>query len=194
VTGKFPLAPPFRETGNFMPHPLDETEAGEVLRLATEAAVALGVRSGVLHVEIKLTPDGPRIIEVNGRVAGGAIDLIFARRNDHSLTQLAALAALGTPLDVVAEEPATWPGPFDYEFFAQPPMTAARLVSVRGSDGIIGTAGAETVAANRSPGDELDWRNGSQEYVLRVTGTAPDREAVAAVPDAILAVASITYE
>ena len=86
---RFPLAEPFRETGDFMPHPLETEEAETVVAVAIAAAEALGVRSGALHTEIKLTPDGPRIIEVNGRIGGGAIDALYARRFGTSLTELA---------------------------------------------------------------------------------------------------------
>jgi biotin carboxylase len=75
ITGKFPLAPPFRETGNFWPPAIDHGEAERIGSLATRALAALGVRSGITHTEIKLTPDGPRIIEVNGRLGGGIAEL-----------------------------------------------------------------------------------------------------------------------
>jgi len=194
VTGKFPLAEPFRESGNFMPHPLDADLAAEVLELGSAAARALGVENGALHVEVKLTPDGPRVIEVNGRVGGGAIDALFARRHGVSLTELAVDVALGRPLDVSAEVPVTSAGPFDYEFFAQPPLSARALRSIAGSDRIVGVAGAVEAAANRAPGDTLDWRNGSQGYVLRVSGRADDLAGVLAAPAAILAAANIQYD
>jgi biotin carboxylase len=194
VTGKFPLVEPFREAGNFMPHPLGTSEVATVLELASATARALGVRTGALHVEIKLTPSGPRIIEVNGRIGGGAIDGIYLKRTGTSLTELAARIALGQPVELTAEAPAEWSGPFIYEFFAQPPTTAARLVGVADGHQIVGTAGAETVAVNRVPGDELNWRAGSQGYVLRVGGVASDRSTLAAVPGAVVDAAGIEYD
>ncbi|MFN8051615.1 MAG: ATP-grasp domain-containing protein [Acidimicrobiales bacterium] len=194
VTGKFPLEPPFRETGNFMPHPLEEAEAAAVLTLAVDAATALGVRSGALHTEIKLTPDGPRVIEVNGRVGGGAIDAIHQRVHGRSLTELAAAVALGHRVELVAEAPSRSDGPFSYEFFVQPPATATTLRSLGPTEPILGVAGARTASANRSPGDALDWRRGSQGYVLQVGGEAPDRATLEAVPTAITAAAAIEYD
>jgi biotin carboxylase len=75
VTGKFPLAAPFRETGNFWPPAIGEDEIAGIRSLATRALQALGVRSGIAHTEIKLTKDGPRIIEINGRLGGGIAEL-----------------------------------------------------------------------------------------------------------------------
>ncbi len=193
VTGKFPLARQFRETGNFLPHPLSRADAADVVELAEAAAAALEVHAGALHTEIKLTPDGPRIIEVNGRVGGGAIDSLYARTHGISLTELAVAVALGDRVDLVPEAPAHHQGPFAYDFFVQPPIWAKRLESVAGVDSILERRGVETVAANRSPGDELDWRAGSQGYILQVSGTAADLSELAAVPASILAVAEVGY-
>ena len=193
VTGKFPLVEPFREAGNFMPHPLDEADAATVIELSIAAAQALGVRSGALHTEIKLTPDGPRVIEVNGRIGGGAIDPLFTRRFGRSLTELAALVALGQDVDLPTEAPAAWTGPFSYEYFAQPPTSATGLRAFGGLGAVVGTAGAEELTVNKSPGDHLDWRKGSQGYVLRVTGTAADLATLVSVPTEILAAAAIEY-
>ena len=76
VTGRFPLAENFRETGFFIPAALSDEDQVEVLDLATSAIAALGVTTGCLHSEIKFTPDGPRLIEVNGRVGGGVPEML----------------------------------------------------------------------------------------------------------------------
>ncbi|MEU8432823.1 ATP-grasp domain-containing protein [Streptomyces sp. NPDC029216] len=47
---------------------------GEVLgRYAYDVLDALGIRHGPGHLEIKLTPDGPRLVEAGARIAGGDI-------------------------------------------------------------------------------------------------------------------------
>ena len=46
------------------------------MELAERAARALGVDVGCLHTEIKLTIDGPRVIEVNGRLGGGIPEML----------------------------------------------------------------------------------------------------------------------
>lgn len=193
LTGKFPLAPPFRERGNFLPHPLHADDAAAVMEVAVNASRALGVASGALHVEVKMTPDGPRVIEVNGRIGGGAIDLLHRAHTGRSLTEIAALVALGRAPAVTAEVPAEHAGPFRYQFFLQPPVEATSLVGMAVGDAVIGVAGADDVAPNRSAGDALDWRRGSQGYVVRVGGTAADRTALSAVPEALTAAVSPTY-
>jgi hypothetical protein len=61
VTGKLPLAGPFRETGHFIPSTLSAAADSEVLALAAAATTALGITDGVTHAEVKLTCDGPRV-------------------------------------------------------------------------------------------------------------------------------------
>jgi biotin carboxylase len=78
ITGRFPPAEPFRESGFFIPSALDHDERDAVLEVAGAATAAIGVTVGCLHTEIKLTPDGPRVIEVNGRVGGGTPEMLAA--------------------------------------------------------------------------------------------------------------------
>jgi hypothetical protein len=45
----------------------------ELLALLGDTHKALGFTDGVTHTEIKLSPTGPKVIEVNGRLGGGMI-------------------------------------------------------------------------------------------------------------------------
>jgi hypothetical protein len=187
VTGKFPLADPCRETGNFLPHHLGTDEARAVEALAVRAAGALGVVSGALHIEVKLTPAGPRIIEVNGRIGGGGIDALYAMVHGRSLTGIAVSVALGEPLDL-GSSPAPWPGTtvppggFAYACFLQAPMSARSLTGLGNLVPLQRLAGVEATMVNRQVGDTLDWRDGSQGYLVSVRGVADSLEALARVP------------
>ena len=44
--------------------------------MASEATKAVGVTIGCLHIEIKLTDQGPVVIEVNGRPGGGMSEML----------------------------------------------------------------------------------------------------------------------
>ncbi|HTZ43981.1 MAG TPA: ATP-grasp domain-containing protein [Jatrophihabitans sp.] len=102
ISGKLPLVPPFRERGHIWPSTLDEHDEGLVKDLITRALRALGVRLGFTHTELKLTPTGPRIIEVNGRLGGGLNDLgRIAYGVD--LVQIAGQVALGQPVPPIPE-------------------------------------------------------------------------------------------
>lgn len=94
VTDRAPLAPPFRETGVIMPSTLDDDKQQQVKDVAEQAARAVGATDGGTHIEMMLTKDGPRIIEVNGRFGGSFPDLWHAASDFDAITQ-AGKVALG---------------------------------------------------------------------------------------------------
>ena len=128
VTGKLPLLPPFRECANLRPHGVPLAEADAAADLAVRAARALGVTDGVLHAEVKLTADGPHIIEVNGRL-GGFIAEITRRATGLDLIATAGRVALGEPVEVAYEEPDR----VMFQWFDNPPLGANRLLAVTGA-------------------------------------------------------------
>ena len=50
--------------------------------------------TGGSHTEVKLTPDGPRVIEVNGRLGGGIPEMLF-QASGESIMRLSMRIALG---------------------------------------------------------------------------------------------------
>jgi biotin carboxylase len=85
----------------FVPAAVDDASRDLVLDLATAATKALSVRTGFLDTEIKLTPSGPRVIEVNGRLGGGLPDLL-QQAAGFDLLRWTLRAALGEPVTVGA--------------------------------------------------------------------------------------------
>jgi biotin carboxylase len=131
VTGKFPQSSGFREVGDFWPAGLAEPATHRIERLVSDALHALGVRTGIAHTEVKLTPAGPRIIEVNGRLGGEVADLARAAYG-LDVAALAARIALGLPVPLPARELSA----VFYIATAIAPLSAVRLRAVRGVDRI----------------------------------------------------------
>jgi biotin carboxylase len=180
VTGRTPLALPFRETGSFVPSTLAGVQLDQVLATAAAAARALGVTSGCLHTEVKLTPVGPRIIEVNGRIGGGGVPQLVESTTGFSLHRAACEIALGEHVHVSGPLPTEQVA---YFLVVQPPQQAHRLVSLDGVEGLRALAGVSAVSVNRQIGDEIDWTDGSYGYLLSLTGVAPDHASMLAVSD-----------
>lgn len=87
------FAPYFEEVG----HTVDAGDPllPEVAPVAVQAVQALGVTTGVQHVEMRLTPTGPRIIEVNSRIGGDLIGKLVRLATGLDLPRIAADIACG---------------------------------------------------------------------------------------------------
>ncbi|MEU3744009.1 MULTISPECIES: ATP-grasp domain-containing protein [Streptomyces] len=67
------MEPYFEETGHVVDAADPLLSDAGLLDVLTRAHRALGVQDGITHTEVKLTPAGPAIVEVNGRLGGGLI-------------------------------------------------------------------------------------------------------------------------
>jgi biotin carboxylase len=190
VTGRFPLAAPFRETGFFIPADLPQAQLAAALEVATAALRALGVQTGDCHTEIKLTPDGPRVIEVNGRLGGGVPEMLF-QASGVSIFELSMRVALGETVVVDGPVPCARVG---WRFLFQPPTAARRVVSIEGLDRLAELSGVNEVFVNRSPGDPIDWREGTRHYIYSVYGVSADYDELLEIDRFIHEEVSIAYE
>jgi len=65
--------PHFTEIADMFPSILPEPATLALARAATDALAAIGHDFGPAHTEVTMTAEGPRVIEVNSRLAGGQI-------------------------------------------------------------------------------------------------------------------------
>jgi biotin carboxylase len=189
LTGRFPLAENFRETGFFIPAALDPADQQAVLALATSAIEALGIRTGCLHTEVKFTPDGPRIIEVNGRVGGGVPEMLD-RAAGVALIDLTLRLALGE--EIVIDGPVATER-IGYRFFLQPPAVSATVAAITGIDTVSDYPGVDTISVHQGPGADLDWRDGSRNHIMAVVGSAQDYAELQAVDRLLHREVTVTY-
>jgi biotin carboxylase len=97
VTDKFPPATPFRETGDLMPSWLSVTQRHEIESVTTAAIRAMEASHGALHTELKLTRNGPTVIEVNGRLGGYIARSLETVCNYDVVTEIGRLALGASP-------------------------------------------------------------------------------------------------
>jgi len=62
--------PFFMETGDYLPPRIGSAEEAELIKVTESALIILGVRDSLAHVEVKLSKDGPKIIEIASRMGG----------------------------------------------------------------------------------------------------------------------------
>lgn len=190
VTGRFPPAPTFRETGFFIPAILPADVQRASVELAERAARAIGVRDGCLHTEVKITPDGPRIIEVNGRLGGGIPDMLELAAGV-SLLEHSFRIALGQDPRIDGPLACDRVG---YRFFLQPPQITATVAAVDGLQRVADHPGVDNVTVHRGPGAVVDWKDGTRVFVVAVVGSAPDHEHVLEVDRMLREDVSVSYE
>ena len=189
LTGRFPLAPNFRETGFFIPADLQAKEKADVLKLCTQAITALEIETGCLHTEVKFTPEGPRVIEINGRVGGGVPEML-KRATGVSLLAATLRMALGQPASLHGTLPTDRIG---YRFFLQPPAVTASVAAIDGIETFARRSGADSISIHQGPGADIDWRDGTRNYILSVLGSVESYEELQAVEKLLQDEISVTY-
>jgi S-sulfo-L-cysteine synthase (3-phospho-L-serine-dependent) len=160
VVGKHLSAHPhFVELGHDLPAPVSSAQRRAVAGGAVDVLRALGLRWGAAHVELRLTSDGPRVVEVNPRLAGGMIPAAVAAGFGVDLVDAVVAKAAG--LDVGRVE-------------ASAGGEAAIRFAVADQDGVVtGVTGVER--ALRVPGVERIVVTAPAGTVVRVRGSFQDR-------------------
>jgi cysteine synthase A len=142
VTG----SPYFVEHRHVFPAPLPPAVAARLEAVARDAVRATGIELGPTHTELRLTDDGPAVIEVNPRLAGGMIPELIRLATGTELIEQQLRVALGRPPEPAAE-PARHAG---IQF-----LLADRegpLAAVDGADDARAVTGIDRVVVTARPG------------------------------------------
>lgn len=133
ITDKSLTGPPaFVESGHMFPARLDDGIARELTAYVRDALGAIDYTHGLSHTEVRLTAQGPRIIEINPRQAGGYIfDLVRLVTGTHPLEMLVELS--------IGQAPRTGSGRAEAAsaavYFVVSPRPG-RLTAVEGTEGL----------------------------------------------------------
>jgi biotin carboxylase len=99
-------APFFVETGHDVPAALTDEQRQACIDEAIGAVRALGLNFGCLHIELRLAPQGPTIIEVNPRLAGGMLPTLVEYVYGIDLIEFQIESACGTlRVPAIPEQP-----------------------------------------------------------------------------------------
>lgn len=183
----------FVELGHSFPSSLPESVVSAIGDLAVESLRAVGFDLGMAHVEIKVTPDGPKLVEINPRPAGGKITYLVDRALGIRSLELVTRQYLGQPLPAEVV-PATPVAGAAIRYLTAP---AGRVVSVGGQDRAAALPGVEEVVVKPKPGAVLNEvrRNGDRAgHVLVIAETAQlaQRTAEAAAREIIIRTEPVT--
>jgi len=94
-----PLEGPFfEETIYVTPSRQPESTQRSIAQVASHAALALGLRRGPIHAELRITQAGPLVIEIAGRSIGGLCSRVLRFGAGTSLEELILRDALSLPI------------------------------------------------------------------------------------------------
>lgn len=161
--------PHFVETGHDFPAPVPPAARSALAGAAVDAVRALGLGWGAAHVELRLTPDGPRVVEVNPRLAGGMIPRMVEEATGIDLVARQIARAVGRTGPV---RPTRAAGAAIRFLVA---TGEGRLVDVRGADKARAVPGVVEVGVLARPGAEVTLRHSFQDRLAYVvaTGSGP---------------------
>jgi biotin carboxylase len=168
----------FLELGHSVPAQLDPALRAEVVALTTRLLEVVKYTDGPSHTEIKLTPQGPRIIEGHDRLGGDHINELVRLAYGVDLVSTTFAWACGTiePFEAPAAV-----GGAAVRFFIPP---AGTLRSVDGLDELRAKPDVVeldwTVPAGGTIPRTRDNNNGRPGYVLVAAADAPSAAAAAA--------------
>ncbi|MDQ2835974.1 MAG: ATP-grasp domain-containing protein [Actinomycetota bacterium] len=96
------FAPYFEETGHVVDSADPLLTDPMIARVIADIHAALGFTDGMTHTELKLGPDGPKVIEINARLGGGLIPYLGMRATGIDPGLAAAAVACGQRPDLVS--------------------------------------------------------------------------------------------
>lgn len=189
--------PYFEETLYVTPSRLPIPMQEEILNTVGRAAAALELSEGPLHAELRLTPDGPCILEVNPRSIGGRCSRALRFVGAGASPESASLEELIIRQALRLELP-----PFERERAAAgvimlPIPTSGIFKEVRNQKAALRTPGVEEIIISAHPGQKIQTlpegapylgflfaRGGSPEFVEAALRQAHSRLEVVIMPGA----------
>jgi biotin carboxylase len=129
---------------------------------------AMGMRTGIVHLELILRPDGPYVVEIATRTPGDYLMDVIEAATGVDLYDKVVAAACGLPLEIGESGPdlaSVW--------FPTPPE--GKVTSIEGVEQIERTPGVVKIEIDVLPGDEVHALRSSMDRVGMVIYRAPDR-------------------
>ncbi len=172
ITDKFTTgAPHFVEMGHSQPSSLCPADAEAIRDLTVRAVRAVGIDCGTAHVEIMLTADGPKMIELGARMGGDCIAThLVPLSTGVDMVKSAILIALGETPDV---SPSVNRGSAIRYFSSRP----GRIERITGVEDARNLDGVREVVFTLRPGDvarEIASSNDRVGFVVAEADT-PER-------------------
>ena len=171
LTAKETTGPPnFVEVAHRTAADVDEGILSQADALGAAVVAALGMSTGLVHLEFRLSPDGPMVMEVAVRTPGDYLMDLLGLTYGVDWFELAVRAALGRPL------PPPPAGPERYAASYLPVAPAGVVTAVSGLDEILAHPCVVSAGVSVAPGDLVAPARSSSQRVGQVVLAADDRK------------------
>jgi biotin carboxylase/ribosomal protein S18 acetylase RimI-like enzyme len=166
--------PYFEETIYVTPARLNDELDHQVRALAVRASNAIGLSTGPAHCEIRLTPEGPRILEIAGRLIGGACSRAFSYALGQDIHFPILKCALGEPFEIPSQVSGCAAGAIMLPIPAE-----GTLRAVHGLDTVEKIPGVRDIIMTAEPGQTIVPFPEQSCYIGFVTAAGHTTEEVA---------------
>ncbi|MBT2400079.1 ATP-grasp domain-containing protein [Streptomyces sp. ISL-100] len=180
--------PYFVETGHDVPAPVPHATAAALGDTALRALSALGLGWGAAHTELRMSADGPVVIEVNPRLAGGMIPVAVRAATGVDLVDAVIARAAGqTPAPA-----ASGAGHAAVRFVRA--EKEGRIAAVDGVQAAAAAPGVVAATAGTAAGRTVRITHSFQDRLGCVVATGPDADRAVRRAEAATRLISVRLE
>ena len=171
-------APYFVEVGHTLPSAVPEEQQARAVEVFKQAISALGIDIGAAKGDIKIAPEGPKIIEIAARLSGGWMSAYtYPLATGVNLYKAAIQVALGeTPTDL---KPKTSLVSAERSLFPLP----GKILSIRGVEEARKIKGVKEIILMKEAGDMAEEPRSNMGKVGYVITVAKTREEAIRIND-----------
>ncbi|ONI76281.1 hypothetical protein ALI144C_37110 [Actinosynnema sp. ALI-1.44] len=188
ITDKVLLPPPiFYEIGHTVPASLDPEVERACREAAVQALAAIGYDFGAAHVELMLTDDGPKLVEINCRLAGDQITRLVKLATGYDMHAALLDIYLGT-------DPGAPPSSQGGAAIVFVPSPGGRILKLDGVEAARSMPHVVDVATFVEPGAVLPVEAAGYDRLGYVVTVAPDGPTAASSAQAALGAIQVDAE
>ena len=175
ITDKYITPPPyFVELAHCEPSRLDPQTQEEIGRVAAQAIKAIGIENAPAHVEIKVTQDGPKIVELAARLGGDFItSKLVPLSTGIDMVGASVLLATGEKPELMPK----WQRSAAIHFLHTPEASEGVLAAITVPEALYQEEGVEEIVIYKKPGDGVCGTHSSNDrlgHVITAGATAEE--------------------
>ncbi len=168
-------APHFVEMGHSQPSRLPASDQEKIRDLACRAVKAVGIQNGPAHVEIMLTKEGPKMVELGARMGGDCITThLVPLSTGVDMIKATIDICLGQTPDVAPK----WEKGSAIRFFNVPEGTVAAIEGIERAKTL---SGVQEISLTKQVGDSVGQIGSSTDRAGFVIAQSDDAEKAVAV-------------